>query len=83
MEHGLQLDILPLQKTHLSQEEGISPHLRSCLTRSCLLCIKRDTMAIADIHPKISDGKNKGLVTTALITFVSTSGQTYKGKCVD
>ena len=32
-------------------------------------------MAIADIHPKISDGKSKGLVTTALMTFVSTSGQ--------
>ena len=40
-------------------------------------------MAIADIHPKISDGKNKGLVTTALMTLVGTSGQIYEAKCLD
>ena len=40
-------------------------------------------MAIADIHPRISDGKYKGLVTTALMTFVSTSGQIYEAKCLE
>ena len=28
-------------------------------------------MAIADIHPKISDGKNMGVVTTALIILLA------------
>ena len=48
-----------------------------------LLCKSLDTMAIADIHPRISDGKYKGLVTTALMTFVSTSGQIYEAKCLE